>query len=145
MTLRRSWLRGVVGLGIALLVVGQSACRVGPELTGAAGATDRVLRRSNSRFSEETSERTYVYEVQPVEGTLELCIRILLQVGIQDWRLTSPTPRPMRWEADAANGQPYRASHCFEAEAGLWELRVDMAGATGEYEIAWYHRLGVVE
>ncbi len=142
---RRGWLRYIAGLGLALLVLGQLGCRrADPHLAGVASAPEGVLRRSHSRFSEESCERTYLYEVQPVEGRLELCIRVALQTGAQSWQIIDPTTRQIRWDAEAVVGQPYRASHCFEAQPGIWEIHVGAVGATGEYEITWHQRAGQI-
>lgn len=136
---RHGWLRWFMGLGMIVLLIGQTGCKERNDLHGVAMSGQELLRRSHSRYADETGERTYAYEVQPVEGSVEVCIRIVLQAGVQHWQLTDPEGRQTRWDAEVDDVQPYRASHCFDAESGDGVLDTRREDATGEYAITCRH------
>lgn len=138
---RNGWARCAGGLALVLLLIVQTGCDMGNDLAGVTTAGEGVLQRSHSRYSSETGARTYIYEVQPADEDLEVCVRIVLQAGVQDWQLTDPSGHQTRWKAEVDGGQAYRASHCFDVEAGDWELQISMEGATGEHEITWHSRM----
>jgi len=99
---------------------------------------DGVYERGHAIFEDQTCVRTYTYEVEANDIPREFCIRIGLRSGTAGWWILSPDGQTAQGSGDAESGNVYHIQACVEGMPGHWQFVMDMAQATGEYEIAWY-------
>ena len=131
----RARLLGVV-VGVALCaVIGVSGCRA---MSVGSPGEDGVYQRGHTIFEDQTCVRTFAYEVAPSDTPRDFCIRIGLTSGTAGWWILSPDGEIARGSGDAESGNAYHIHACVEGTPGDWQFVLDVAQASGEYEIAWY-------
>lgn len=125
--------------GILMLVSFTLACGTVDSIQDVVeepGAIQTTTSSITKTFSGDTGQQIETLAVPDGAKVVDLRIRSDLRSGTMSWEVVDPTGTT-RWEESLTGATIFFESRRFDAVTGEWRLQINLAGATGSYDISW--------
>ncbi len=136
---RKSNILFILVAGILILAAFTLACGTVNSLQDVvedAGTSSTTTSRLTKNFSGDTGQQIETLEVPGEAKVVDLRIKSDLRNGAMSWSLVDPAGS-VRWEESLTGATIFSESRRFDAVTGEWSLQIDLAGASGSYDISW--------
>ena len=104
-----------------------------------SGAIQTTTSSITKTFSGDTGQQIETLAVPDGAKVVDLRIKSDLRSGTMSWELVDPAG-DIRWEESLTGATIFFESRRFDSVTGEWRLQIDLAGATGSYDISWEAR-----
>ena len=125
--------------GILMLVSFTLACGTVDSIQDVVeepGAIQTTTSSITKTFSGDAGQQIETLAVPDGAKVVDLRIKSDLRSGTMSWKVVDPTGN-IRWEESITGATIFFESRRFDAVTGEWRLQINLAGATGSYDISW--------